>query len=140
MWTVVATRMSIVIACAWLLCPAIAGAAEPSRPEVATVTIEGRRLQVRWESTYDDRGTEHPLVFEGPVDFAGITVKVPRSTDPDAFLDQAWGGQPSSTFDRHLLGESDHGEKWPAGRRYEWMHVYVPKGMPLVFFTPRKKP
>jgi hypothetical protein len=88
-------------------------------------------LRIHWEAHYEGRDGTEPFAFDGPAEFTGIYVVVPRGEDPEAHLARVWGGQPAKTLDRHRLGDRDYGPDFPPERRYSEFYVYTPKGMPL---------
>lgn len=76
-------------------------------------------VKVRWTTG----GEGAALSFEGPVDFAGISLKVRKVTDVDGFLRKVWPALDLTKLELASESELDFGEDYDDDRRH-WMELH----------------
>ena len=96
-----------------------APALENNRLEIKSELNAGP-VKVLWNAT-SARGSK--LVFDGPVEFMGISLKVKNVTDVDGYLRKVWPALDLSRLELVSESEIDFGEDWPEERRH-WMELH----------------
>lgn len=82
--------------------------------------VKQNRAKLLWTAT---TSSGQDLVFEGEVDFMGLSLKVKKSTDVEGFLRQVWPAVDINSLELASESEIDFGDDWPEDRRH-WLELH----------------